>query len=214
MPSGAISSKDTIIRVGTADGSPKTIISASKANPCVIGATAHGFANGTVVYIDNAGGMVELNGRAFVIANVAANTFQLLGVDSTGYTTWTSGGTATAKTMTEIADITAYSLFNGTTPEIRVTNLRSRRQEYILDIPDTGDGSLTTNHVTTDPGQARLKYLQSNPTVKEAFTAALQDGKMAAFVAFVQGMPVSGGVGQAVGGQIALRITGEEAWFA
>jgi hypothetical protein len=38
--------------------------------------------------------MTELNGRRFRITNVTTNTFELSGVDSTGYTAYTSGGTA------------------------------------------------------------------------------------------------------------------------
>jgi hypothetical protein len=156
---------------------------------------------------------VELNGRAFVIANQATNTFELKGVDGTGYTAYSSGGTALPKTMTEIANVTASTLFEGTTPEIDVTNQRSRRREYIVDIPDSGNGSLSLHVDVTDPGQARLRALRTS-TLAETFTATDRNSKAAAFVAFVQSFPVNSGVGQAVSGTVALRITGEESWFA
>lgn len=213
MPSTAVSSKDYVVRVGTANGASKTITGATQANPVVVTSTAHGLTNGTVVYIDSVSGMVELNGRAFVIANVATNTFELKGVDGTSYTAYTSGGTALPKTMTEVANITQTSLFEGTTPEIPVTNQRSRRAEYLVDIPDSGNGSLTLHVDVTDPGQARLRALRTS-TLSEAFTATDRNGKAAAFVAFVQGFPVNTGVGQAIGTVVPLRITGEEAWFA
>lgn len=213
MPSTAISSQNFVVRVATASAAAKVISGATAANPVVITSTAHGLANGTVVYIDAVVGMVELNGRAFVIANQATNTFELKGVDGTLYTAYSSAGTATPKTMTEIANVKNVSLFEGTTPEISTTNLRSRRQEYVVDIPDSGNGSLTIDVDVTDPGQARLRALRSLTTV-ESFTATDRNGKAAAFVAFVQSFPVNAGVGQSVGGQVALRITGEEAWFA
>jgi hypothetical protein len=53
---------------------------------------AHGFANGTKVYIQSVVGMTEINSRTFVVANTAATTFELQGVDGTSYTAYASGG--------------------------------------------------------------------------------------------------------------------------
>ena len=83
------------------DSSKIQVISgATAANPVVITATAHPFFDGDEVYIDGVAGMTELNGRSFKITSVLANSFALvtLGgdlVDGTGYTAYTSGGTAT-----------------------------------------------------------------------------------------------------------------------
>lgn len=77
----------------------KNITGATNADPCVITITSHGYSNGDEVYISGVGGMTELNGRNFKVANVAANTFELqemdgTNLDATGYGTYTSGGTA------------------------------------------------------------------------------------------------------------------------
>lgn len=69
-----------------------TITGATAANPCVITATSHGFANGQLVFIDGIVGMTQLNDRIFTVANQTANTFELSGVDSSAYTAWSSGG--------------------------------------------------------------------------------------------------------------------------
>lgn len=76
------------------------ISGASKANPCQITATSHGFVNGDWVVITSVGGMTQLNGRTFIVANATTHTFTLqtpqgTAVISTGYTTYTSGGVAT-----------------------------------------------------------------------------------------------------------------------
>jgi len=73
----------------------KSITGASKANPCVITSVAHGFSNGDIIQIESVVGMTELNGRIYIVAGVAADTFQLSGVDSSAYTTYTSAGTIT-----------------------------------------------------------------------------------------------------------------------
>lgn len=78
-------------------GSPATITAITKANPGVVTAATHGFNNGDIVYIAGVVGMTEINGQYYTVANKDTNTFQLAGVDTRGYTTYTSGGTATKR---------------------------------------------------------------------------------------------------------------------
>lgn len=70
-----------------------TITGITKANPAVVSLTAHGFANGDKIYITGVGGMVEVNNLEFTVTVVNANSFSI-GVNSTAYTTYTSGGLA------------------------------------------------------------------------------------------------------------------------
>jgi hypothetical protein len=78
---------------GQITNATKNITNITQANPAVVTVASHGYTNGTDVWINSVGGMTELNGRRFRIANVTTNTFELSGVDSTSYTTYTSGGT-------------------------------------------------------------------------------------------------------------------------
>lgn len=73
----------------------KTITGATKANPCVITAASHGYSDGDRVKIETVGGMTEINDRYFTINVLTTSTFELVGENSTSYTTYTSGGTAT-----------------------------------------------------------------------------------------------------------------------
>jgi len=77
----------------------KSITAATKANPCVVTSSSHGLANGTEVFISSVGGMTELNGRQFLVASASTHTFALqdkggANINSTAFTTYTSGGTA------------------------------------------------------------------------------------------------------------------------
>ena len=74
--------------------STKTITAATQANPVVVTASAHGYSNGDRVFIKDVVGMVELNNREFTVANKTTNTFELSGVDGTGFTAYSSGGTS------------------------------------------------------------------------------------------------------------------------
>lgn len=78
----------------------RVINAVTKANPAQVTTTvAHGFSTGNEVEIDGVVGMTELNGRRFIVTSTGASTFtltdQLTGsaVDSTLFTTYTSGGT-------------------------------------------------------------------------------------------------------------------------
>lgn len=70
----------------------KTISGATQANPVVVTANSHGYDNGDEVYISGVVGMTELNNRVFIVANKAANTFELQDVDGSAYTAYVSGG--------------------------------------------------------------------------------------------------------------------------
>lgn len=77
----------------------KAITGATRANPVVITCADHGYATGEEVEINGVGGMVELNGRRFIVGATTANTFELRGLDGsnlngTGFGTYTGGGTA------------------------------------------------------------------------------------------------------------------------
>ncbi len=71
----------------------------TQANPGVVTANSHGYSNGDEVYISGVVGMTQVNGRRFIVANVATNTFELTdrdtaaNINTTSYTAWASGGT-------------------------------------------------------------------------------------------------------------------------
>ena len=88
-----------------------SITGATKANPCVITSNAHGLDNGQWIRLTSVGGMTQLNNNVYKTSNVAANTFELQdlngnNINSTAYTTYTSGGTATQWRKIPISAIT------------------------------------------------------------------------------------------------------------
>ena len=91
--------------VGNLTWTPKSTITAyisavSKANPGVVTTTEDNFfTEGADITITNVGGMVELNGGSYYVNILTSNTFALYSdsglttpVDTTGYTTYTTGG--------------------------------------------------------------------------------------------------------------------------
>jgi len=71
---------------------------ATQAEPVVITATAHEFVNGDLVKFTEVVGMTELNGNTYMVANKAANTFELydengtIKLDGAAFTAYVSGG--------------------------------------------------------------------------------------------------------------------------
>lgn len=88
---------------GTISDSPAstgvTITGITKASPGVVTATSHGFSDGDYVVLHRISGMTELNGKVYRVSNSTTNTFELQdvlsnNVDTTNFTTYTSGGYA------------------------------------------------------------------------------------------------------------------------
>ena len=73
------------------------ITGATKASPCVVSVT-NSYSVGDIVYITGVNGMTQLNGRYFKLSAVAGGSITLadlngVAIDSSAYSTWTSGGT-------------------------------------------------------------------------------------------------------------------------
>lgn len=81
---------------GVVTQTPQSITAITKANPGVLTYSGSDtYANTDRVIVSGVVGMVEVNNREMEVAsvNAGANTFQLSGVNTSGYTTYSSGGT-------------------------------------------------------------------------------------------------------------------------
>ena len=77
----------------------KTITGITQANPAVVTSSSHGYSNGDFVIITSVVGMTQVNNKTFKVADKTTNTFELQDVDgndidSSGYTSYSSAGTA------------------------------------------------------------------------------------------------------------------------
>lgn len=70
------------------------ITNITQANPALVTSPSHGFVNGDLVYIVGVSGMIEVNNRTFTVDNSTTDTFELQGVNSTGFTPYSSSGYA------------------------------------------------------------------------------------------------------------------------
>ena len=72
------------------------ITNITQANPAQVTSIDHNLQNGSIITIQNVGGMTQLNGNTYTITVVDPNNFQLNSTNSTGYGAYTSGGTWTS----------------------------------------------------------------------------------------------------------------------
>ena len=106
---------DSQMRELTDSGDAVTITGASKATSCVLTAINSFFAN-ELIRISGVVGMTELNGNVYLI--ISANSTSItISVDSTGFTTYASGGTATPVSPTyQFSEIELHSMILDVTP--------------------------------------------------------------------------------------------------
>lgn len=76
-----------------------TITDISQSNPGTVTAPGHGYSDGDEVFINGTVGMVEVDGRSYVVSGSTTDTFDLTDdfgdpVDTTGYGAYISGGEA------------------------------------------------------------------------------------------------------------------------
>lgn len=113
----------------------KTITAITKANPAVATSTAHGYTNGDVIVIA-AEGMTEIDGLVVRVAAVAANTFELEGINSTNFGTFTSGTAREVLTWQTVADATQVNFGAGSAEQLEKTTLVDRTKRFEAGLPD------------------------------------------------------------------------------
>ena len=101
---------------GAIVGSTSTISGATAANPVVVSDTGHPYSDGDEIFITGVVGMTELNDKYFLVSNSGANDYELqdidgVDIDGTGYTAYSSGGTA-APTIELTTTYTTANLFD------------------------------------------------------------------------------------------------------
>jgi hypothetical protein len=70
------------------------ITAITKANPAKVTQAAHGYVNGDIIFINNVAGMTNVNNLFFTVTKVDDDNYTI-GVDSSAYGAYTSGGQAT-----------------------------------------------------------------------------------------------------------------------
>ena len=170
----------------------KTITAITKANPGVVTSASHGFANGDTVVISGVVGMTQVNGKRFKVASVATNTFALQDVDgnnvnTTSYTTYTSGGVAnrvyTLTTTYETADLADLKFAQSADvmyichPDFPPRKLsRTGHTSWTITNVDFSNGPFLDHNITTTTLNPSHRLAGQSTTVTASSTTGINDG--------------------------------------
>ena len=184
MPSTAQVAQQSKFYVSGTPGSAITITGITKATQAVVTAT-NTLAVGDVVTFGAVTGMPEINGLLGIV-KVATSPSFTVAIDSSGFATAGTSGTATPQTFTKVGNVKDFTPDGGTSNVIDVTNLDSTAKEKRQGLQDNGNISLNYDVDDTDAGQLALiasRTAQSVSVFRIAYPGGL---KIRAFSGFVQ----------------------------
>lgn len=149
MPrSTAFSTQGTQLAIETTPGSSITITAITKAATASVTGT-HSLAVGDEVEFGaSITGMPEIAAQIGVVLTVSTTVSFTVNIDSSGYATAATAGTAAKKNWLVIANAKDFDGFNGSASEIDTTHMGSDAMEYQKGLADSG--TLTFN-ADTDP---------------------------------------------------------------
>ena len=145
------------VAIESALGGNLTISGITKANPGVVTSTAHGLTNGDYVKL-SVQGMHQLDGRVVRVAGVATDTFQLEGVDTTSFDTFSSGTANEVTFGTSLATATSVSASGGDFDYIDVTTIHDNVRKQL---PGLANAATYSFENIWDPSDAGLIALKS-----------------------------------------------------
>lgn len=152
----------------------KTITAITKANPAVATSTAHGFANGDIVIL-SVQGMWQLDTRTARVANVTSNTFELEGIDSSLYDTFSAGTAQKITFGTTFSTIGDVSTSGGDFEMIDVTTIHDNVKKSIPGSASQVEVSGNFNWDPADLGQIAMKTASDARSMR-AFRITFSDG--------------------------------------
>lgn len=211
MASNAILSQGTrfyIQALGT-NGTAKTITAITQANPAVVTSTTHGLLTGDVVTIAAVVGMTALNGQSYMVKMLTANTFELANCDSTGFTAYTSGGTATPFTFLESNEHKSYTVSPGQASDIDKTTMISTAKEFGVGLSDTGTFDVELNYVVADVAQVEMKKGLIDSS-ERWFKIVKRNGGVTGMKGSVRSLSEAGSVDGIFTGSLSVRLSGNK----
>ena len=193
------------VAMQSALGVAKTITGITKANPAVVTSAAHGFSNGAVLVLA-VQGMWQLDTMTVRLANVTAGTYELEGVDSTAFDTFTSGNAQEITFGTTFSTMGDFTTSGGDFEMTDVTTIHDQTKKTIPGFASPIECSGSFNWDPTDAGQVAMKQA-SQARVTRGFKIQFSDGSKW----FFTGYPgYTGSPGGSAGGKVTspFKISG------
>ena len=183
MTSTAISGQKTKLYIAGTPGSALSITAITKAVGAVVTAT-NTLAVGDSVLFGAVLGMPEIASQIGIVTAATGTSFTT-NIDSSGYASAGTTGTAAPQTFTKIGNVHDYSGFDGSATELDRTNFDSVAMENFPGLQDFGQFSFNMDVDDTDVGQIAMRAAKTNATVA-IWKVALPSGKVRVFYAWIK----------------------------
>lgn len=162
------------VAMQSAIAAAKTITAITKASPAVATSTAHGYANGDVIYMA-VQGMWQLDLQTVRVANQTANTFELEGIDSTAFDPFSSGSAQAMTFGTTFSTMADFTVSGGDFEMIDVTTIHDQNKKTQPGFSSAIECSGNFNWDPSDAGQIAMKNA-SQARVNRGFKVQFSDG--------------------------------------
>jgi hypothetical protein len=154
-----VKGRNITVAIAATYGTAKTVTAVTLANPGVATSTSHGMANDTVGYFNTVTGMAQLQDQACRVKNQATNTFELQGLNTTGYAAFTAGEFTPVATWATLAESTSYDIGGGAADKLDVTTLLDivkKEEQGLLPV-----SNVSFNVIAQDTPSAAMQLLET-----------------------------------------------------
>ena len=181
------------VAMQSALGSNKTISAITKANPGVASSTSHGISDAAYVYLNNIQGMYQLDGRVVRVDNPLTSSFELEGVDTTSFGTFTSGVANEVTFGTSLGTGLTINVSGGDFEFIDYTTIHDSVKKQLIGLANP---TVINMDLIWDPSDASFSALKSAADNKaiRAFKFTFANGAIWTFAGYVgfTGAPTGG----------------------
>ncbi len=172
-----------------------TITAITKANPGVVTSVAHGYSNGNILFL-TVSGMYQLDNKVVRVANKTNDTYELEGVDTTAFDTFSSGTAELITFGTSITTATTVNAAGGNFEFIDSTTIHGNAKTQLPGLPEAATFSMDHIWDVSDAGLLAMKTA-SDSQAKRAFKFTFgTGGKIMLFAGYVGANLLPGGSAQ------------------
>lgn len=160
-----IRGRNVKVEVALTFGSPVSPTACTKANPAVGTLTSHTLSDNDVGYWTISAGMVEMDGQAVHIMDTSANTFTMNGLDTSQYSTYTSGTLTPASTWGTLSEAASVAIGGGAANALDDTRLIDVKTRNVAGLLAPQDMTVDVrNGVTHTSAMAFIEAAARNST--------------------------------------------------
>lgn len=161
-----------------------SITAITKANPGNLTSTAHGLVTGDYALL-SVQGMYQVDGKVVRVANALTNSFDLEGVDTTSYSTFSSGTVYKITFGTTLSSMTTINASGGDFDFIDTTTIHSNVKTQIPGLANPLSYTFENLWDMTDTAQLALKTASDNQATRAFKFTFGTGGPIACFNGYV-----------------------------